>query len=97
MIFSRSRNSEESNPDRAPETVNVPVLVRETAKEGRAISGGRHEITETAEPFCLKGYKDGILSAIGNLVANAVRYTPPGGHISAMEAISRVAGACGEG
>ena len=73
---------EESSPDRAPETVNVPVMIRETAKEGRAISGGRHEITESAEPFCLKGYKDEILSAIGNLVANAVRYTPPGGHIS---------------
>ena len=73
---------EESSPDRAPETVNVPVMIRETAKEGRAISGGRHELTESAEPFCLKGYKDEILSAIGNLVANAVRYTPPGGHIS---------------
>ena len=68
--------------DRMSRLVNDLLTLSKLEESSPDRAPGRHEITESAEPFCLKGYKDEILSAIGNLVANAVRYTPPGGHIS---------------
>ena len=57
------------------------------------MSGGRHRIIFEVEPgFDLLGAENEIASALGNLVTNAVRYTPDGGevritwHASANEA-----------
>ena len=65
----------------AEDVVDVPALVAELEAEARALSGGRHEIVCSVEPIRLRGSRDELRSAFGNLVSNAIRYTPSGGHI----------------
>ncbi|MDP1651948.1 MAG: phosphate regulon sensor histidine kinase PhoR [Rhodocyclaceae bacterium] len=73
------------NDDRPPrdETVDVPTLLDALRAEAAALSGGKHTI-EIAEISAgqLRGSSDEIRSAFGNLVFNAVRYTPAGGTIT---------------
>jgi len=71
--------TEETPP--ADDDVDVPGLVAELEAEARALSGGRHEITGSAEPIRARGSRDELRSAFGNLVSNAIRYTPSGGRI----------------
>lgn len=50
--------------------------------DGRALSGGRHDIDADPSVMAeLAGNRTELLSALGNLVNNAVRYTPEGGRI----------------
>ena len=50
--------------------------------DGRALSAGRHQIdVEPAVSAELAGSRTELISAVGNLVNNAVRYTPDGGRI----------------
>jgi two-component system phosphate regulon sensor histidine kinase PhoR len=65
----------------AEEQVDVPQLVRALESEARALSQGRHEIAAEIERVHLRGSRDELRSAFGNLVSNAVRYTPAGGRI----------------
>jgi len=65
----------------ADDVVDVPALVAELEAEARVLSGGRHEIACSAEPVRLRGSRDELRSAFGNLVSNAIRYTPSGGRI----------------
>ena len=62
--------------------VDVQALVAELDAEARALSGGRHEIDCRAEPVRVRGSREELRSAFGNLVSNAVRYTPAGGRIA---------------
>jgi len=64
------------------EVVNVAQLVREVADEARALSLGRHQIRVDAGPGFVRGSREELRSAFGNIVSNAVRYTPEGGVIS---------------
>ncbi|RJG08527.1 phosphate regulon sensor histidine kinase PhoR [Massilia cavernae] len=66
------------------EHVDVPALVESIAQEARALSGGKHEITTSVDGPDVMGSTEELRSAFGNLVSNAVRYTPAGGkvHIS---------------
>ncbi|MGE5468194.1 MAG: phosphate regulon sensor histidine kinase PhoR [Ignavibacteria bacterium] len=65
------------------ESVDMPALLREIRSEAEALSAGRHAITlEDAGPPVLLGSAKELRSALGNLVTNAVRYTPGSGHIS---------------
>jgi two-component system, OmpR family, phosphate regulon sensor histidine kinase PhoR len=66
----------------AEEDIDMPALVAALENEARALSGARHEISLSAEPMCLRGNRDELRSAFGNLVSNAIRYTPSGGRIS---------------
>ena len=51
--------------------------------EARALSGGRHAIElQAGAPLHVRGNRDELRSAFGNLVSNAVRYTPSGGRIT---------------
>ena len=59
----------------------MPRLIEDVAREGRALSAGRHEIVVRTEDVSLIGIADEIRSAAMNLVSNAVRYTPEGGSI----------------
>ncbi len=63
------------------EAVDMRELLTQVKAEGEALSGGRHEITLTINGPDLKGSSEELRSAIGNLVSNAVRYTPPGGRV----------------
>jgi two-component system, OmpR family, phosphate regulon sensor histidine kinase PhoR len=62
---------------------DAAVILSQALGDGRALSAGRHEIDllpmDGAE---FAGSRTELLSAVGNLVNNAVRYTPEGGHIT---------------
>ena len=63
--------------------VNVPDVVRGLYHDALALSGGRHRITlELGCELQLQGSEDELRSAFGNLVSNAVRYTPDGGEVT---------------
>ncbi|HEV8554207.1 MAG TPA: phosphate regulon sensor histidine kinase PhoR [Casimicrobiaceae bacterium] len=60
----------------------VPLLLQVSA-DAKALSAGRHEITlDIRDQANVLGSRDELASAFGNLVSNAVRYTPNGGHIA---------------
>ena len=60
----------------------VPLLLPLSA-DAKALSGGRHEITlAIRDAAMVLGSRDELASAFGNLVSNAVRYTPDGGRIA---------------
>ncbi len=65
----------------ADEVVDVRQLVREVADEARALSLGRHQIDVELTPGFVLGSREELRSAFGNIVSNAVRYTPEGGTI----------------
>ncbi|MEO8186524.1 MAG: phosphate regulon sensor histidine kinase PhoR [Burkholderiaceae bacterium] len=64
------------------EVVDVRQLMREVADEARALSLGRHQIDVDLTPGFVRGSREELRSAFGNIVSNAVRYTPDGGIIS---------------
>lgn len=63
--------------------VDIPRLVRLLADEARGLSAGRHTIHARVEDgLGILGNDHELRSAFGNLISNAVRYTPSGGTIS---------------
>ena len=57
-------------------------LVERMGAEARALSGGKHRIEVQSEAGIeLLGSEQEITSALGNLVSNAIRYTPVGGTV----------------
>ncbi|MBN8779399.1 MULTISPECIES: phosphate regulon sensor histidine kinase PhoR [unclassified Thiobacillus] len=65
------------------ELVNVPELAQALKAEAESLSRGRHRVSlQCQSEACLKGSLQEIRSALGNLVSNAVRYTPEGGDIT---------------
>ncbi|MDO8298833.1 ATP-binding protein, partial [Lacisediminimonas sp.] len=63
------------------EPVDMHALTSTVATEARALSAGRHQITVECTGPDLVGSADELRSAFGNLVSNAIRYTPDGGQI----------------
>lgn len=60
-------------------TVDMPLLVRSLYQDAISLSAGRHPIDMVLESqACVIGNVDELASGLGNLVSNAVRYTPPG-------------------
>ena len=60
----------------------IAPLLGAIAADARALSKGAHAIAlDVADAATVIGARDEIASAFGNLVSNAVRYTPPGGNI----------------
>jgi two-component system phosphate regulon sensor histidine kinase PhoR len=65
------------------EQVDIPTLLQALAEDARALSAGRHEIDVQVPALAhIAGSADELRSAFGNLVSNAVRYTPAGGHVT---------------
>jgi two-component system phosphate regulon sensor histidine kinase PhoR len=80
LTLSRLESADHSLKD---ESVNVPELAQALAAEAESLSGGRHRVhLEVASDTRLRGSLQEIRSALGNLVSNAVRYTPDGGDIT---------------
>ena len=70
----------------------MPLLLQVSA-DAKALSGGRHEIALTIrDAATLTGSRDELASAFGNLVSNAVRYTPDGRHASRSTGASPTTG-----
>lgn len=64
-----------------PERVNIAALIEQIHQEALALSAGRHDITLSVDGPDIKGSTEELRSAFGNLVSNAVRYTPQKGSI----------------
>jgi two-component system phosphate regulon sensor histidine kinase PhoR len=72
----------ESAPPPAAERVRVAPLLERLRADAEALSGGRHVVALEGEPAVdLLGSEAELASAFGNLVSNAVRYTPAGGTV----------------
>lgn len=64
------------------ETLAMPPMLTTLRREAEALSQGRHRIGVDDRAHCdLLGSSKELHSAFSNLVSNAVRYTPSGGHI----------------
>lgn len=65
------------------ERVNVAALAAHLVHDAEALSQGRHQVAAEIDPgVVLRGAESELLSALGNLVSNAVRYTPDTGRIA---------------
>jgi two-component system phosphate regulon sensor histidine kinase PhoR len=65
------------------ERVDLCTLLHALADDAQALSLGRHQIeVQVDEGAAITGGADELRSAFGNLVSNAVRYTPQGGRIT---------------
>lgn len=73
---------ETNSPPPSEEAVAVDGLLAEVIDEARALSAGHHAIELAGSTGdSLLGSRSELRSALGNLVSNAVRYTPEGGKI----------------
>lgn len=62
--------------------IEMSALVNMLHNDAKALSNGKHKISvDIDEHLNLTGAVDELLSALSNLVSNAVRYTPEGGEI----------------
>ena len=76
-------SSIESAPPPENEVVDMANLIDKLRRDAEALSGGRHTIVvESDGQGDLRGSEPELVSALGNLVTNAVRYTPAGGTIT---------------
>jgi two-component system phosphate regulon sensor histidine kinase PhoR len=74
---------ESSPPPPMEDPVPMKSLVERLGAEARALSGGRHRIeVEAEEGVDLVGSEKELASAFGNLVSNAIRYTPEKGLVA---------------
>jgi two-component system, OmpR family, phosphate regulon sensor histidine kinase PhoR len=81
-LLTLSALESEQSPVNETEFAVVPLLLA-VSSDAKALSGGRHEVVLTIrDPAMVKGSRDELASAFGNLVSNAVRYTPEGGRIT---------------
>jgi two-component system phosphate regulon sensor histidine kinase PhoR len=75
----------ESTPEpRSEERIDMMLLLARLRTDAEALSAGRHRIAVEvvpAGPHTVLGSESELASAFGNLVSNAVRYTPAGGEI----------------
>jgi len=76
-------SSLEAAPPPDNEILDMANLLDKLRRDAEALSGGRHTIVvDNDGQGDLRGSEPEITSAFGNLVANAVRYTPAGGSVT---------------
>ncbi len=64
------------------ELLDMRSVLRHLEDDANSLSGRRHRITFSADDsLTVAGVETEVMSALGNLVTNAVRYTPDGGAI----------------
>ena len=81
-LLTLSALESEQNPLQE-ESFAVEPLLRSLLADARELSKGQHPIAlDIADTAMLHGSRDELASAFGNLVSNAVRYTPAGGSIT---------------
>ncbi|MDQ5916691.1 MAG: two-component system, OmpR family, phosphate regulon sensor histidine kinase PhoR [Pseudomonadota bacterium] len=72
---------ESAPPPSGGERVHMTPLLEKLQRDAQALSAGRHSISLEMDTGDLFGAESELASAFGNLISNAVRYTPPGGEI----------------
>ncbi|AIT26518.1 phosphate regulon sensor kinase PhoR [Bordetella holmesii 44057] len=73
----------ESSPGTDPVAVNIQALLQTARQQAEALSGGRHHFEWQVDAnLDVLGSGSELASALSNLLTNAVRYTPEGGHIT---------------
>ena len=72
----------ESAPPPAADRVATRSLLERVRADAMALSGGRHRIKSHGSPTVdLLGSESELASAFGNLISNAIRYTPQDGEV----------------
>ena len=64
------------------QTIAMPALLNQQIQSAQALSAGRHQIHADIAAINIHGSEQEVASVVGNLLSNAVRYTPEGGEIS---------------
>lgn len=80
---------EGSPPPAVSDWVSMPALMRQLEQEGRALSAVLNPSSDRLHKLVFDSLLEGeiagapseLLSAMSNLVGNAIRYTPPGGEV----------------
>ena len=73
----------ESAPPPPADRVRIAPLLARLRSEADMLSGGKHAIEMQGSPTLdLSGSEAELSSAFGNLVSNAIRYTPAGGRVN---------------
>lgn len=70
--------------------VDVAGVIQTAIERGRAVDGGRGVTISTVEvpdPILVRGDERQLVSAVGNLVENAVKYSQPGDHVQIRQRI----------
>ncbi len=79
LILARLENDQ--LPSEATLT-DLSQIAREALADAEALSGGAHTFEAKIAPLHITGSTSELRSALGNLLSNAVRYTPAGGRIA---------------
>lgn len=80
LILSRLENEQNKAKEN---TVDVVRLLHDILQEAESLSAGRHQIRlQIACRDQVKGSEEELRSAFGNLISNAIRYTPDDGEIN---------------
>ena len=81
-LLTLSALESEQNP-LADERFAMVALLRQVLTDAKGLSQGQHDIAlDPGESASVLGSRDELASAFGNLVSNAIRYTPHGGTVS---------------
>ncbi len=81
-LLTLSALESEHNP-LADERFAIAPLLLELSADAKALSRGQHQVElDIGDAATVQGSRDELASAFGNLVSNAIRYTPAGGTIT---------------
>ncbi|TAL79399.1 MAG: phosphate regulon sensor histidine kinase PhoR [Burkholderiaceae bacterium] len=88
-------SSLESTPIAAGEPVRLADTIETSLIQAKALSGGEHVFVENIDKdLCILGVETELASAVGNLLTNAVRYTPKSGTITVSWYRTETGNAC---